>query len=265
MAIVRISSFQSSPATSFWLEADHVQTDVVNGRWLIHLYLRAANGPGGSSGSGYFGPGDMVGYIDGNEFGRHAGNPFLPSGYGDNQTRWYEGPWAVWINGRSARNVPLALTLAYGNVFQHLTGFIPLPTIANVPPAPNNLRADQVTPTSMRVRFSSTGTGGSAITGWQVQRATNSAFTTGVVTVASDGTTTLTGLTPASRYYFRARGRNAVGWGAWSSIGSGVTASGAYASINGVWVPVPINYSNGSSWTPLAPLASDGTTWEQAL
>ena len=47
-------------------------------------------------------------------------------------------------------------------------------------------------PASARYRFSGNSNNGSAITGWEAQIATNAAFTTGVQTVASSGTTTFT-------------------------------------------------------------------------
>ncbi len=89
---------------------------------------------------------------------------------------------------------------------------------ATVPPAPSPLGIDAVTPTSARYRFSSNGTGGSSIIEWQAQAATNSAFSANVQTATSGGTTTFTNLLPGNTYYFRSRGRNAVGWGAWSTV-----------------------------------------------
>ncbi|MFJ6534410.1 hypothetical protein [Microbacterium sp. NPDC091662] len=44
-----------------------------------------------------------------------------------------------------------------------------------------------------------------------------------------------------------------------------MTESGAYVSVNGAWVPVPFNYSDGSTWTPLAPQVSNGTAWVRPI
>lgn len=136
---------------------------------------------------------------------------------------------------------------------------------ATVPPSPTPVIFDLITPTSMRCRFSSRGDGGSTVVEWQLQRATNSAMTQSVVTVTSSGTTTVTGLTPATTYYYRARGRNAKGWGAWSAVRSQSTDSGAYTSINGKWVPVPVYGSNGSSWLVPDMQISTGTEWRHAV
>ena len=133
------------------------------------------------------------------------------------------------------------------------------------PGAPVPVGVDQATPTSLRYRFSGTTDGGSAITGWQAQIATDPGFSQNVQTVNSNGTTTFSGLDPSTTYNVRSRGSNAVGWGGWSATASGSTESGAYASVNGAWVPVPFNWSNGSAWTPLAPLASNGTAWVRPI
>lgn len=65
--------------------------------------------------------------------------------------------------------------------------------------------------TSAVVRFTFDGDqGGTAITRYRLQRATNSAFTQNVVTITSSGTSTITGLTPGTRYYYRALACNYV-------------------------------------------------------
>lgn len=80
-----------------------------------------------------------------------------------------------------------------------------------------------VTTSSMVVTSSSiSNAGGGTILEYQAQRATNSAFTTGVSTI-SLGTSlsgTMSGLSRATLYYLRTRGRNAAGWGPWSAARS---------------------------------------------
>jgi len=69
---------------------------------------------------------------------------------------------------------------------------------------------------------------------------------------------------PATQHWCRARGANAVGWGAWPYALSAMTESGVYISISGVGVPVPVLVSNGTTWTAIAPLVSNGTIWLSA-
>lgn len=105
---------------------------------------------------------------------------------------------------------------------------------AEVPPAPDtSLGLDQITSTSMRFRFSSTGTGDSPITGWVVQYSKSPTFASGVTTISSSGTSTITNLDPGSTYYFRAAGRNIVSdgngtghYGPWGTTRSATTLAG---------------------------------------
>lgn len=219
----RIGASYSQPATSFFLAADHIASDNVNGRWLVRFYLRAQNGPGGSTGSQYNGAGVQVGYYNGNEFGRHSGNPFLPGGYPNGAIRWNDGPWDIWINGRAGWNMPLSMLAQYGSINSWSGGSIFLPTLADVPPPPTPSGFRDVTPTSITHMFNSTGDGGSGVLEWQTQVASDPGFTQNVQLVSSGGTVIISGLIPATTWYFRDRGRNAVGWGNWNTVTSQAT------------------------------------------
>ena len=94
---------------------------------------------------------------------------------------------------------------------------------ATVPDAPTMLAPDEFTPNGMRVRFSGNGNGGAGITGWTLQRARDAAFTVGVSSVASSGTTTYIDMQHGETWHFRAYGSNSVGNSAWSGTGSGTT------------------------------------------
>lgn len=91
------------------------------------------------------------------------------------------------------------------------------------PAAPTPLTIDNITTNSLRYSFSGNWDGGSPITSWQAQIATDPGFTQNVQTVNSSGTTTFTGLSPATRYYTRSRGNNAYWNGAWSTTLSAQT------------------------------------------
>ncbi|UDL14794.1 minor tail protein [Microbacterium phage Gretchen] len=119
------------------------------------------------------------------------------------------------------------------------------------------------TTTTMTVVFSGTTDGGSAITGWEIQYAENSAFTQNAKSVASGGTTTITGLKPGFTYYFRARGRNGVGWGAYSATASAKTLTALYVSDGTSWNSVEVYVSDGTTWHLAELYLSDGTTWKE--
>lgn len=92
-----------------------------------------------------------------------------------------------------------------------------------VPCAPTTMGLDEPTTTTLRYRFSGNCDGGSGITGWQAQIATDAAFTKNLQTVSSSGTTVFTGLIPGTTHYARSRGSNAVGWSGWSGTSSATT------------------------------------------
>lgn len=215
----RIGASYSSPATSFYLAADHIASDNVNGRWLVRFYLRAVNGPGGSTGSQYNGAGAQVGYYNGNEFGRHSGNPFLPSGVPNGGTRWNDGPWDIWVNGRSAWNMPLSMLAQYGNVNSWSGGSIYLPTLASAPSNPGTPTYSEVAPTSMRVSWVLPYDGGSPLDAMLLRQSADPNFSsyTDIILAGNATTTLVEGLTPATTYYFRIFARNAVGYSNYSS------------------------------------------------
>lgn len=145
---------------------------------------------------------------------------------------------------------------------------------AVVPAAPTPLDPDQITTSSARYRFNaSTDDGGSPATGHVVQRATNAAFTTGVVTIASSGTSTLTGLLPGTTYYVRSATRNAVSdgiaggvYGTWSAVKSFRTLDGVrvYNHDTDAWQSAEMRVSTGGAYNPVATLWSDGDPYAPA-
>lgn len=151
-------------------------------------------------------------------------------------------------------------TIAFGLFFEGHSSSFPAASgsgslvVPWVPPAPTPIGIDQVTGTSLRYRFSSAGTGGSPILEWQAQRASDEDFTTDVQTVASSGTTTFTGLTPGLAWSARARGRNAVGWGPWSTITTVATGDGGWVKDAGAW-------ADSTPWVKVAGVWRQARGW----
>lgn len=224
MATNRISSKQVSPATTFYLDADVIQTDTANRRWKIRYYLRAINGPGGNSSSQYGGSGAQIGKGNNNEFGRHSGNPFLPGGYGDLASRWSNGPWDRWVNANAngywagtSTTYPLQMQLSYGSVNTTLSGSITLPRIGGVPAKP--LKPEFKSAGAQAIFFTIFGpaNNGSPITTYRLQAARNSTFTTGLVAWSSGASNQVaSGLRPDTDYWIRYQAVNAFGAGPFS-------------------------------------------------
>src|SRR6187402_1216641 len=94
---------------------------------------------------------------------------------------------------------------------------------ATVPPAPSVLGIDTVEHTSFRYRFSSTGDGGSPVREWQIAYGPDPNIAK--FTMTSPGTSIVKGLNIGQTVYVWSRGRNDVGWGAWSARSSQRTLS----------------------------------------
>lgn len=128
---------------------------------------------------------------------------------------------------------------------------------ATVPPAPT---FNSATPGSgsgtVNISFSSNGDGGEGVDQWQVNYATNASFSGGGL-FDSSGTSTFTG-TPGVTYYFRARGRNDVGWGTWSNTRSATTV-GVPSAVQSLTAGVSTTAPNTINLSWNAPATPGGT------
>lgn len=133
---------------------------------------------------------------------------------------------------------------------------------STVPPAPTTPTISLLTQTSLRVQFNSRGDGGKPIIGWELHWGTNPGG--GQASLASSGTSDFSNLVPYTTYYFWARGRNANGWGPFTSAGSARTLAGAYVKVNGVWKPAVPYVKVGGVWKYAQPYAKVGGAWRRA-
>jgi hypothetical protein len=140
------------------------------------------------------------------------------------------------------------------------------------PSAPQSVAISNVQSTSMTVAWAAPAdTTELGVSGYEVQYATDAAFTTGVQTkTVSTLSATLTGLTPGVRYYVRVSAKNPVTdaagtVGPRSGATEAKTLSGAYVSDGSTFGTAEVYVGNGSTW-PLAEVyVGDGTSWSPAL
>jgi hypothetical protein len=122
-------------------------------------------------------------------------------------------------------------------------------TMEGTPDAPTTPVISSIMPISVYVTFSDNDNNGSSITDHQIGYGTSSSGPT--TTVTSDGSTTISGLTPGATYYFWARAKNSYGWGPYS-------ASKSVRTAGGVWILV------GNTWKQAVPYVRQNGVWKVA-
>lgn len=118
-------------------------------------------------------------------------------------------------------------------------------TLATVPDKPNAPSVSNVLQTSAVVAVSPASNGGSNITGYKYQIATNSGFTAGVRTFTTGN---LTGLIPGTMYYVRYIATNSIGDSAYSDAVFFKTLSGMRLKVSGSWQWAVVKLKVSGTW-----------------
>lgn len=137
-----------------------------------------------------------------------------------------------------------------------------LVTTLDQPDTPGLVKFSEITQVSVKTTFTDGDNGGTAITGRQVGWSLSSTGDPTTI-VTYNGPTTVGGLLPARKYYFRSRTKNSVGWSAWGTASSVTTLSGVRINVNGVWKQaIPYVKVNGV-WKLARPWGRQYGYWEE--
>lgn len=135
------------------------------------------------------------------------------------------------------------------------------PRIPKPPGAPFSLGFRDILPTSLVHQFSGTTDGGSGILGWEIHYGTDPTGN-GNKILASGGTSLITGLRPATQYYFWSRGRNGVGWGPFSVRDQAKTLSAARVRIQGEYKNAIPYVKHEGVYKMILPYIKDKNVWK---
>jgi hypothetical protein len=131
-----------------------------------------------------------------------------------------------------------------------------------VPDAPDAPIVSDATQVSVVASFSDNGNGGSAITSREIGYGTSPVSPSASVTYT--GVMTITGLHPATVYYFFSRVRNSVGWSPYSAPSSMKTVAGASINVNGVNKDAIPYVKDGGVWKLARPWGRVAGVWKQS-
>jgi pimeloyl-ACP methyl ester carboxylesterase len=160
----------------------------------------------------------------------------------------------------AAGTILVTITRTGSTAFTYLNGVVieeysPTVTLLN----PENLYAEPLDRTSVQLTWSDKTNNESATAGYEVQRATNSTFSTGLVTVTLPGNANSyksTGLASNLRYFFRVRAKNGTSFSGYSNSVSTITpASIIYVNFNST-VPNAAYPWNNLANSPLSTFTS---------
>lgn len=135
---------------------------------------------------------------------------------------------------------------------------------SSVPYPPHDIIITSSSSSDVHLTFSDSANGGASIDAHQVGYGTSSSSPQHIVS-ASGTSATITGLTPATTYYFWARAHNVNGWSGWSGRAQVTTQPAARINVGGVWKnAIPYVKVNGV-WKQATPWVRSAGVWKETI
>ena len=135
-------------------------------------------------------------------------------------------------------------------------------TTLRVSDAPSNPVISDITQLSVVATFSPPpSNGGATVTGYQIGYSTNSTGPTTLISASSPQT--ITGLSPATTYFFWVRAQNSVGWSSWSGSTMAKTIAGAFVKVGTVWKEAIPYVRVSGVWKVARPWARIAGVWKE--
>lgn len=129
------------------------------------------------------------------------------------------------------------------------------------PAAPSAVVISNITQRAVTTKFTGNSAGGTPILEWQLAYGTSPSAPQ--TAVPSTGTLNLTGLSAGMKYYFWARGRNAVGWGPYSPVSTATLLAGARIMYANVWKNAVPYVKVSGAWKIAEPWAKIAGLWKR--
>jgi hypothetical protein len=107
--------------------------------------------------------------------------------------------------------------------------------------------------------------GGTPILEYQIGYATNSTGPSSTVTATPTVSNLISGLSPATQYYFWVRARNSVGWSSWSNPIGRKTVAGASVKVGAVWYPAVPYVKVAGIWKVARPWGRIMGVWKETI
>ena len=133
--------------------------------------------------------------------------------------------------------------------------------ILETPQPPYNVTAVFTNPSFINVAWDAPQQGGSPITEYQLQYATNAQFSSPTTINQTGRTYSLTSTVQGITYWFRIRAKNTQGYGDWSDPVSEPSLAGPKVKINGVWTNTVVYVKHQGEWKPALPYIRANGEW----